>query len=528
MLPARGLALALLWTLLGGYVPEPQPPAVVPAPVVVVPQPAPAPTPPRPDPLANVPPELQYDPKASREENIRRHKERLKIILSQYQQEAQERERARETERATLGPQVPGAAPPGVTDPRLQQATGRPPTGQPLPGAPGVPGAMPPPGTPGGPPGPGGPGLPAPVQPGGAPPGPPGAAANQQVPLRFSRAIVFITPFQSVARVGEEFETDVNLFNTKASPLDQIELHLDYDPLVLAPVAVNDHAIFEKLADSPEVRINRSMGELHYFGRLAEPVAESSMSLVTVRWKALNPILRSEIGFATGDDWTRIGKGQGSILGFVAGGRREGGYLPGTIVIVPEENSPRTLIPPLAEVALAGVDERVHLRLEAEPEAVAKGDLWEVGLVLRNDAMLPFNDINARIRFDPRKLEVIDWHDGNWIREGTNIHDAFAHKTYPFEVHRANTADNAHGTIHYQVGTRLAQYWPTGEIARIKFKARRDASLDDLWIELMEPGRLTREQASDVTYLGASVFYESVKEKKVERPAPEPLRRPDT
>jgi len=121
--PIFGLLLLLAVSLV--YVLGASPPSDDPTIVTVQPAPvssalAPTPTPvstPRGDPLANIPPELQYDPEASREENIRRHRERLKIILAQYEQEAEakERERMRETERmlaAAQRPEIPALVTP--------------------------------------------------------------------------------------------------------------------------------------------------------------------------------------------------------------------------------------------------------------------------------------------------------------------------------------------------------------------------------------------------------------------------------
>jgi hypothetical protein len=267
---------------------------------------------------------------------------------------------------------------------------------------------------------------------------------------------------------------------------------------------------------------------LNYFVTLSEPYAPTTTTLITVLWKALNPILYSEIRLDEGPDATRIGLDRGNLLGYAAGARREGGTLPGAVIVAPENDSPRTLMPPFGDVALAGIDEKVHLRLEAESESVAAGQEWVVGVALRNDATLPFNNLRFRILFDPTKLKVLDWHNGNWIREGTNIYDGFAHAEYPFEVHFANRADNERGVILYHVGTQEARFFPTGELARIRFEALQDASLDDVRFDFQIP-RIAAESETDVQFLGASVFRDrKVEGKASQRPAPPPLKRPGT
>jgi len=298
---------------------------------------------------------------------------------------------------------------------------------------------------------------------------------------------------------------------------------------VIAPVSVNDASIYKRLAEPPEMQANGSTGRLRYCARLKEGVKATTTTLLTIRWKALNPILYSEIDFESGEGKTRIADGDRNLLGHVAAGELVGGTLPATLVVAPRLDSPRTLMPLFSEIALVGIDEPVHLRLEADPESAAEGDEWIVSLMLRNDAVLPFNNVCVRMLFDPAKLQVVDWHQGNWIRQGINIYDGFAHETYPFEVHRANRADNERGEILYHVATTSGRFFPGGELARIKFHALADASLADVRFDFEDPSRQAGEIVTNVDFLGSSVLYIArERTETAERPAPEPLRRPDT
>jgi hypothetical protein len=303
---------------------------------------------------------------------------------------------------------------------------------------------------------------------------------------------------------------------------------LKYDPLVLTPESVNDAPIYEHVAGEPVLTINQSKGHLRYVAQLSKEVTISSDTLLIVRWRARNPILYSEIEFEkTG---TRIGKGEGNILGHRAAGELIGGTLAGGVVVSPLHDSPRMLMPRFADVALEGIDEQVHLRLEAEPETAAADQEWVVSLTLRNDAALPFNNMCVRLLFDPAKLQVVDWHRGNWIRQGINIYDGFAHETYPFEVHRLNRADNERGEILYQVGTRASRLFPSGELAKIRFRTLAPASLADLRFDFQAPQRVDGNILTDVDFLGLSVLRRGQRRvtKAAERAAPESLRRPGT
>lgn len=463
--------------------------------------------------------DLRHDPNLPKEEQIRRHKLRVEKLLAEYRAKAAEREKERAASTAqqvnrrqsdveALRARAQQAAVQRLAAQRnatnMQNRLGGQPTGRSAPG-----------------------------QGAGARPSAvtqTGAGATAKVPFRVSQAIVYFKPFESLACVGDEFETEVQLFNESEKPVDELALHLKYDPLVLAPVSVNDAAIYSRLKDAPKLQANSSRGRLCYSARLEEGLQASTTTLLTIRWKALNPILYSEIEFETGQDKTRIVHKERNLLGYVAAGAQIGGTLPATVVIAPEKDSPRKLMPLFSEIALEGIDEPVHLRLEAETETVAEGEEWVVSLALRNDATLPFNDVCVRILFDPARLEVLDWHKGNWIRQGINIYDGFAHETYPFEVHRANRADNERGEILYHVATSEGRFFPSGELARIKFRARADASLADVWFDFNDPSCKPEEILTDVDFLGSSVLYTNRPKatETADRPPPDPLRRPDT
>jgi len=464
--------------------------------------------------LEEFPEDLRDDPNLPREVRIQRHMARMQQILAENRaREEAQRKAATENQQNTLtGQQLVVSQPPQSPSPGSTPAA-------PSPTSPTPPGPVSPtmamrPGLPGMPPQPGA-------------PSPPVAGAQSQVSFRVSRAIVYIHPFQGIARVGDTFQTEVRVFNSSGGPFDEIALRLKYDPLVAAPERVNDAPIYKLLDGSPELHINRSKGELHYLAQLHETIAKTTTTLLTIHWRALNPVHYSEIGFIEGDEGTRVGRDERNLLGFVAAGKQEGGTLPGILVVIPRDDSPRKIVSPLAEIAVASIDERVELFLDADPESVAKGKDWVVNLMLRNKAAVPFNNLRVRMLFDPEKLQVLDWHQGNWIRQGINIYDGFAHETYPFDVFRANAADNERGEIIYHVGTRAACMFPSGVFAKIKFRTLADVSLDDLWFDFEDPKRSGETVETDVSFLGSSVMFAPRRQVEADqRPAPEPLRKP--
>jgi len=453
----------------------PPPPAAPASPAAVEPPPVPMPQ----------DPDLQDDPSLSKEERIRRHQllvQKFVTAATAARQQAEKQEK--EARQKTLEMQkMPPSAPPAPVAPP--------------PAAPGAPGAAAP-------------------------------AAPAQTPFPLARSLVHLFPSEVLSRAGESFETEARLLNSSNLPFDQIVLSLKYDPLVATPETVNDGPIYRLVAGAPELTMNRSKGEMRYFARLREAIAPTSTALVRIRWRAINPVFYSEIAFVESKGATRIGKGDGNILGYVVGGEATGGTMSCGVIVAPQTGSRGQSVPSLPETMLARVDQRATVRLEADEERVAKGKEWIVSLMLRNNAVLPFNDLRVRALFDPGKLEVVDWHTGNWIRAGTNIYDGFAHSSYPFEIHFANSADNEKGEIAYHVGTVAAQHFPSGEFARIKFRALTDASLNDVWIDCEAPGRSGGVAETDVSFLGQSVMRPSLGVAEIrQRPAPEPLRQPE-
>jgi len=454
--------------------------------------------------------DLRDDPNLPREERIRRHKLRLQKLLEEYRARAAKQRKEHEAQvHQALTSQYRAGTASGRAAPSAAQPSGRyTVTAKNLPAKFTVKGRT--------------------LAKSSMAPAP--APSAQAVAFRVSRAIVYLSPFEVLAQEGDLFDTEVRIFDSSLLPFDNIVLHLKYDPLVVAPVAVNDAPIYDLLAGAPTLRVNTSMGRIYYAASLREALRPSTMTLLTIRWRARNPVLYSEIGFLSGKGGTRIGKGDGDILGYEAAGERVGGTLPANLLIVPRGDSPRKLMPSLSEAAMIGVDERVGLRIEADPETVKAGDEWVVSLVLQNEPALQFNDLNVRVLFDPDKLEVVDWHRGNWIREGVNIYDGFAHEQYPFDVFIANRADNERGEIVYHMGTTAACIFPSGEFARIKFKAKADASINDVWFDFQDPARSGGKVVTDVDFFGASVLFGPPKRggRDTERPAPEPLRPPKT
>jgi hypothetical protein len=72
---------------------------------------------------------------------------------------------------------------------------------------------------------------------------------------------------------------------------------------------------------------------------------------------------------------------------------------------------------------------------------------------------------------------VVDTHEGNWIEQGVNIWDGGYHELFPFDLHVANTADNAAGHIEYRMGYTQETILAPGTLATIRFRVKRRGRL---------------------------------------------------
>lgn len=363
--------------------------------------------------------ELADDPSLPREERIQRHRQKLALILERRRKQEEEQRRQKEQEEK---------------------------------------------------------GQPTAVVP--QPPSQPTPSIETYKPAEKIGAIIYLDPLSIQVLEGENFLTQIVYEDYKEQPIDEIHFVIKYDKRYLLPVKVFDYPVHNLLDGPPRFNVNPVQGIIEYGGKFKTPKRLASRStLIIILWKALRQTQSTEIGFKTGEGFTRILSRGVDYLG--TNYEENDGVIPATVGIQPKTLTPekalRTLEPIAPNESYSGIL-GVGLKLVCSRQYVAPEEEFEVDVVLINPEGALLDDISVFIKFNPAKLEVVDYDKKNWIKRGVNIYDGFAHENYPFDFHKANTVDNEKGTIHYWMGLSQPQALPTGTFAKIKFRARKEAS----------------------------------------------------
>ncbi|MCX7766245.1 MAG: hypothetical protein N2246_06025, partial [Candidatus Sumerlaeia bacterium] len=391
--------------------------------------------------------ELADDPSLPREERIQRHRQKLALILERRRQKEEEQRRQKE-----------------------QEEKGSPP---------------------------------APVP---QPPSQPTPSIETYKPAEKVGAIIYLDPLSLQVLEGENFLTQIVYEDYKEQPIDEIYFTIKYDKRYLLPVKVFDYPIHNLLESPPRFNVNPVQGIIEYGGKLTTPRRLASRSpLLLILWKALRQTQSTEVGFKTGVGFTRILSRGVDYLG--TDYEENDGVIPATIGIKPKVLTPEKALRNLEPVETSESSSGmlgVGLKLISSRQQVAPEEEFEVDLVLLNPEGVLLDDISALIRFNPAKLEVIDYDKKNWIKRGINIYDGFAHNNYPFDFHKANAVDNEKGTIHYWMGLSQPQALPSGSFAKIKFRVRKDAS-DSAFI-FFDYSPKNDQPTTDARYFGTSLL----------------------
>lgn len=245
---------------------------------------------------------------------------------------------------------------------------------------------------------------------------------------------------------------------------------------------------------------------LIYSGQLITAQPLGDRPLLTIVWRALEEVNYSPISFLFDEPSTLLSYNDKDHLG--TSYDPSDGVIPASVTIVKE----RSRLAKISRVSnyygvsaeqIEQFEGTLHLRLSSEKRQVDIGEEFIVNVQLRNPSSVLFNNLHLLIKFDPTKLEVIDWDRGNWIRRGVNINDHIAHRIYPFDYHIKNAVDNQQGTIDYRMGLSENLMLPSGILAQIKFRAKAAAYLTDIAFARNEWNRLP---TTDITYLGESVL----------------------
>jgi hypothetical protein len=411
----------------------------------------------------------------SREERIKAHQRRIEQIIQENKRRQEE-----EARKAAEARQ------------RQQQATpqagqlGAPATSMPLPQGP-VQVYMPPQ-----------PGRAQPPQPTTAPPAAPSTRSE-------ARSMLFFRPYDSIVKVGQTFVTEL-VVDTKDGQADEIQFTLTYPAQNLNLLAVDFAPVVGLLHDEVEYASEPGDGIFAARLKLTQPQKFTSRPIAVCYWEALQPADPAEVRFDfSGEIGTDIRLGGTSILG--TEGLKTDGVIHANVLIKSREK--RNYVQQTADKGLlvggssfSPPSASLTLNLDAPPTAKI-GEEVVVDLELKNPHGDPFDRVQLYLQFDPEVLEVIDSDKGNWIKQGINIEDGFAHKDFPFDFHKFNAADNAKGIIIYDEGAALNPLRSSGVFAKVHFRIKKSVPQTEILLVRNEPGRYPN---TDVSYAGMTVL----------------------
>jgi hypothetical protein len=191
----------------------------------------------------------------------------------------------------------------------------------------------------------------------------------------------------------------------------------------------------------------------------------------------------------------------------------KGGTIPAGITVSARESSSKYM--PIIKGRFKNTQTgNVRIALDSNTPRVAVGEEFDVDVKFSNPDRVILDQVSLFIKFDPKKLEVVDRDRGNWIRRETNIWDGLFHAAYPFDLHMKNEASNTRGEIEYKMGLLDKKVLPSGTMARVRFRAKETAMLSD--IRLVFRDDTTADLPStDVTYLGNSLLPHLDKESRL-------------
>jgi hypothetical protein len=331
-------------------------------------------------------------------------------------------------------------------------------------------------------------------------------------PVQFARTglstvILYIDPLDATVKEGDQFASDVRLYAEGTFSCDSLAISLSYDRNCIEPVRVYDYALRPLVIGDPDFSVDQSVGTIHYAAKFKKPEALGKEPLLTILWRARSAAEFTTVHFLFGTDGTRLDLNGTDQLGTALS--PEDGTISASVTILPKAPLRGKVLPPTTDLALTFSGDwdnmlgKVNLRLQGPARQVKIHEVFFVDVMLTNPYQIPCDNVSLWVRFDPDKLEVLDYDRRNWISLGTNILDGFAHESFPFNYHKRNEADNLHGEIFYDMGLSSPLPLPSGAFARIKFRAKAPADSTDIWLAR---SRNNSFPTSDVAYLGQSLL----------------------
>ena len=257
------------------------------------------------------------------------------------------------------------------------------------------------------------------------------------------------------------------------------------------------------------LRLWRKEGWIRICGKLKEPFEEKTNSLFVIHWRALTSTLDTRIEPAApeGNQVLLLEQGRNVIQTTGVGNQ-------GRVSLQVRITEPGTEIPGMRTMDQARADmgavqmdplTRVRLAILTPEPFVSTDEVAIADVVLINPAEQPFDELKFQIRYDPTAVQILDADADNYITTGLNIFDGDFHSVYPFDYHSRNEVDPRRGVITYHMGSTVgASTYPSGTLARIVYRMRRQAGMTSLWFERVDP--MTGEIVTDISDRGRSLM----------------------
>jgi len=288
--------------------------------------------------------------------------------------------------------------------------------------------------------------------------------------------IIHFYPFDVTVKMGDKFLTDLQILNTDRRGIEELRIKITYDARFIIPILVNDSEIISLLKTPAIYRADNEGGEIMYECTFKTPQVLDGLNILRIVWKTLKTTDFTEIGFDLANGETVLKAKGKDILGVPA--MPMDGVIPTGVTINPSDKrgEEKIQVDPSLEYLVGKhlsekPDQHITLRLKSDKKTITIGETFDVSIILSNPDAESFDCLALYMRFDPDVLRVVDWDKGNWITLGTNVQDGFARRKFPFDYHLRNDADNYLGRIEYRMGTSQDSPMPSGEFAKIRFRA---------------------------------------------------------
>lgn len=323
-------------------------------------------------------------------------------------------------------------------------------------------------------------------------------------------SVLKMRPYQQKVQVGRPFITEITLYAESAGNFDRLHVRLNYPQYAIEPVQIFDYPIEKYIDKKNPPQTSSKTGLLAYDLELKEPMEFSGETpIMYVMWMAKREVEAADI--ILGRPGTPRSRNSAVYLdeknllesNLVLGSA----CLNAQVRIEGKESSKPGLRIIKEDAAILNADptglKGASLRIDVPDEKMLTGTYFVADVVLENPNEIPFDQLTLDIRFDPDKLQVLDWDRFNWIRRGINIFDGESHLRFPFNVHWRNEVSNSQGRIFYKMGFSEPQSLEGGVLAKIRC---RTISADGAQSLHLARDEKNAQWMTDITDRGKSIL----------------------